>query len=59
MNGLFGWLTAQTARVSHKFDLGQVMASMLRRQDGFQQFLGHGHLDIDSILSKTPPAARP
>jgi hypothetical protein len=32
----FTWLAAQSARVSRKSDLGEAMAYMLRRQDGFR-----------------------
>ena len=31
----FAWLKAQAARVSRKSDLGEAMACMLKRQDGF------------------------
>jgi transposase len=46
----FTWLAAQAARVSRKSDLGEAMAYMLRRQDGFRLFLDDGHIDIDSNL---------
>lgn len=46
----FAWLAAQAARVSRKSDLGEAMAYMLRRQDGFQLFLNDGRVDIDSNL---------
>lgn len=46
----FVWLAAQAARVSRKSDLGQAMAYMLRRQDGFRLFLDDGRVDIDSNL---------
>ncbi|MDZ4137696.1 MAG: IS66 family transposase [Erythrobacter sp.] len=46
----FAWLAAQAARVSRKCDLGEAMAYMLRRQDGFRLFLGDGRVDIDSNL---------
>jgi len=46
----FTWLAAQAARVSRKSDLGEAMAYMLRRQDGFRLFLGDGRVDIDSNL---------
>ncbi len=46
----FAWLKAQAARVSRKSDLGEAMAYMLKRQDGFQLFLDDGHVDIDSNL---------
>ncbi|MGT2441225.1 IS66 family transposase [Ensifer adhaerens] len=46
----FAWLAAQAKRVSRKSDLGEAMAYMLRRQDGFSLFLDDGHVDIDSNL---------
>jgi transposase len=46
----FTWLKAQAARVSRKSDLGEAMAYMLKRQDGFQLFLDDGRVDIDSNL---------
>lgn len=46
----FIWLAAQAARVSRKSDLGEAMAYMLRRQDGFRLFLDDGRVDIDSNL---------
>ena len=46
----FAWLKAQAARVSRKSDLGEAMAYMLKRQDGFQLFLDDGRVDIDSNL---------
>jgi transposase len=46
----FTWLAAQAARVSRKSDLGEAMAYMLKRQDGFRLFLGDGRVDIDSNL---------
>jgi transposase len=46
----FAWLKAQAARVSRKSDLGEAMAYMLKRQDGFRLFLDDGRLDIDSNL---------
>jgi transposase len=46
----FTWLKAQAARVSRKSDLGEAMAYMLKRQDGFRLFLGDGRVDIDSNL---------
>lgn len=46
----FTWLTAQAARVSRKSDLGEAMAYMLRRQEGFRLFLDDGRVDIDSNL---------
>ena len=50
VDAFFSWLTAQAARVSRKSDLGEAIAYMLRRQDGFRLFLNDGHLDIDSNL---------
>lgn len=50
VDDFFTWLAAQAARVSRKSDLGEAMASMLRRQDGFRLFLDDGHIDIDSNL---------
>ena len=50
VDAFFSWLTAQAARVSRKSDLGEAMAYMLRRQDGFRVFLDDGHVDIDSNL---------
>jgi transposase len=47
---LFTWLAAQAARVSRKSDLGEAMAYMLRRQNGFRLFLEDGCVDIDSNL---------
>jgi len=46
----FAWLTAQAKRVSRKTDLGEAMAYMLRRQDGFRLFLDDGRFDMDSNL---------
>ena len=46
----FTWLKAQAACVSRKSDLGEAMAYMLKRQDGFRLFLDDGHVDIDSNL---------
>ncbi|WP_376743739.1 IS66 family transposase [Ensifer canadensis] len=46
----FAWLAAQAKRVSRKSDLGQAMAYMLKRQDGFRLFLDDGCVDIDSNL---------
>ena len=37
VNEFFTWLTAQAARVSRKSDLGEAMAYMLKRQDGFRR----------------------
>jgi transposase len=50
VDAFFSWLTAQAARVSRKSDLGEAMAYMLCRQDGFRLFLDDGHVDIDSNL---------
>jgi len=46
----FTWLKAQAARVSRKSDLGEAIAYMLKRQDGFRLFLEDGRVDIDSNL---------
>jgi transposase len=46
----FTKLAAQAARVSRKSDLGEAMAYMLKRQDGFRLFLEDGRVDIDSNL---------
>jgi transposase len=46
----FTWLAAQAARVSRKSDLGEAMAYMLKRQEGFRLFLEDGRVDIDSNL---------
>ena len=46
----FTWLNAQAARVSRKSDLGEAMAYMLKRQQGFRLFLEDGRVDIDSNL---------
>ncbi|MDA0961518.1 MAG: IS66 family transposase [Proteobacteria bacterium] len=46
----FTWLSAQAARVSRKSDLGEAMAYMLKRQEGFRLFLEDGRVDIDSNL---------
>jgi len=43
-------LSAQAKRVSRKTDLGEAMAYMLKRQDGFRLFLGDGRVDMDSNL---------
>lgn len=48
----FAWLKAQAARVSRKSDLGEVMAYMLKRQEGFRLFLDDGRVDIDSNLDE-------
>jgi len=50
VDAFFSWLTAHAARVSRKSDLGEAMAYMLRRQDGFRLFLVDGHVAIDSNL---------
>ena len=50
VDGFFAWLKAQAARVSRKSDLGEAMACMLKRQDGFRRFLEDGRVDIDSNL---------
>jgi transposase len=61
---LFAWLAAQAARVSRKSELGDAMAYMLRREDGFRvpgltrphrgprspSLLEDGRVDIDSNL---------
>ena len=44
----FTWLAARAARVSRKSELGEAMAYMLKRQDGFRLFLDDGRVDIDS-----------
>ena len=46
----FAWLAAQAARVSRKSKLGEAMAYMLRRENGFRLFLDNGRVDIDSNL---------
>ena len=48
--GNYPWQVTQAKRVSRKSDLGEAMAYMLRRQDGFSLFLDDGHVDIDSNL---------
>ena len=50
VDAFFAWLKAQAARVSRKSDLGEAMAYMLKRQDGFRLFLDDGRVDIDSNL---------
>ena len=69
----FAWLTAQAKRVSRKSDLGEAMAYMLKRQDGFRgpgltrRHWRHGPLPSSTMaastwtqtLSKTPFAAPP
>ena len=42
VDAFFAWLKAQAARVSRKSDLGEAMAYMLKRQDGFQ--IGRAHV---------------
>ena len=49
-DAFFVWLSAQSKRVSRKSDLGDAMAYMLRRQDGFRLFLDDGRVDMDSNL---------
>jgi len=46
----FTWLAAQAKRVSRKSELGEAMAYMLKRLDGFTLFLDDGRVDIDSNL---------
>ena len=46
----FARLKAQAARVSRKSDLGEAMAHILKRQDGFRLFLDDGRVVIDSNL---------
>jgi len=69
----FAWLAAQAARVSRKCDLGEAMAYMLRRQEGFRcqgltrRHWRHGPLPSLAMAaststptwSRTPSAARP
>jgi len=50
VDAVFAWLKAQAARVLRKSELGEAMAYMLKRQDGFRLFLGDGRVDIDSNL---------
>jgi transposase len=50
VDAFFAWLTAQAKRVSRKSDLGEAMAYMLKRQDGFRLFLDDGRVDMDSNL---------
>ena len=38
----FTWLPAQAARVSRNSELGEAMAYMLRREEGFRLFLDNG-----------------
>jgi len=45
-------LAAQAARVSRKSELGEAMAYMLRREEGFRLFLDDGRVDIDSNLDE-------
>ena len=49
-DAFFTWLVAQSKRVSRKSDLGEAMAYMLRRQEGFRLFLDDGKVDMDSNL---------
>ena len=44
------WLAAQAKRVSRKTDLGEAMAYMLKRQDGFRLFFDDGRVDMDANL---------
>jgi len=46
----FAWLAVQAARVSRKSEIGDAMAYMLRREEGFRLFLEDGRVDIDSNL---------
>lgn len=46
----FAWLQAQAGRISRKSELGEAMAYMLRREEGFRHFLDDGRVDIDSNL---------
>src|SRR5690606_38459905 len=39
VDAFFTWLAAQAARVSRKSVLGEAMAYMLRREEGFRHFL--------------------
>lgn len=50
VDAFFTWLAAQAARVSRKSELGEAMAYMLRREEGFRHFLDDGRVDIDSNL---------
>ena len=50
MDAFFIWLAAQAARVSRKSELGEAMAYMLRREEGFRIFLNNGRVDIGSNL---------
>ncbi len=49
-DAFFTWLAAQSKRVSRKSDLGEAMAYMLRRQEGFRLFRDNGRVDMDSNL---------
>jgi transposase len=49
-DAFFTWLAAQSKRAASKYDLGEAMAYMLRRQDGFRLFLDDGRVDMDSNL---------
>ena len=46
----FAWLAAQAARVSRKSELGEAMAYMLRREEGFRLFLEAGESRLGSDL---------
>lgn len=48
VDAFFIWLAAQASRVSRKSDLGEAIAYMMKRQDGFRLFLDDGRVDIDS-----------
>lgn len=50
VDAFFTWLAAQAARISRKSELGEALAYMLRRQDGFRLFLDDGRVDMDSNL---------
>ena len=72
-DAFFTWLAAQSKRVSRKSDLGEAMAYMLKRQNGFRcqgltrRHWRHGPLPSSTMekstwtrtWSKTPSAARP
>ena len=72
-DAFFIWLSAQSKRVSRKSDLGEAMAYMLRRQDGFRcqgltrRHWRHGPLPSLTMAvstwtrtwSRTQSAARP
>jgi transposase len=73
VDAFFAWLKAQAARVSRKSDLGEAMAYMLKRQDGFRcrgltrRHWRHGPPPSSTMVAststptwwKTPSAARP